>query len=323
MEKRNIPGTDLDASIGGMGCWAMGGKYWGTDITDADSEAAVQEALAVGINFFATAPLYGEGPADEVLTRALGSRRHDVILATKVGVRAHGSTGHAESDLSPEHVREDTEASLRRLQIDTIPLLQIHWPCQLGTPIEATMEALMTLREEGKVRHIAACNYNADGLRELKQHGPIATMQTPVSMLRSRLDQPLLEACDQPDAREGAATGIIGYEPLCRGLLTGKHRTLKTFSPEDVRAKDDWFKPPRFFRVQELLAMLDRVQAKVNIPLAPLAIAWTAGQPGVVCTIAGAKRPAQIQENARAVEVLANPRLASVLDALVQRFPKL
>jgi aryl-alcohol dehydrogenase-like predicted oxidoreductase len=323
MKSRTIPGTELRASIVGMGCWAMGGKYWGTDITDADSEAAVQEALAQGINFFDTAPLYGEGHADEVLTRALGSRRHDVIIATKVGVRPHGSTGHAESDLSPAHIREDTEASLQRLQLDSIPLLQIHWPCQVGTPIEATMEALMALRDEGKVQHIAACNYDADGLLELKRHGPIATLQTPVSMLRSRLDAPLISACEAPDPREGSSTGIIGYEPLCRGLLTGKHRTLKTFSPEDVRAKDDWFKPPRFFQVQELLAMLDQVQAKVNIPLAPLAIAWTARQPGVVTAIAGAKRPAQILENVRAVEVLASPRLGPVLDEIVRRFPKL
>jgi len=323
MEKRLIPGTDLRASIVGMGCWAMGKKYWGDDVTDADSIAAVQEALAQGINFFDTAPLYGEGHADSILTKALGSRRHDVIIATKVGVRAQGSTGHAESDLRPAHIREDTEASLKRLRLDSIPLLQIHWPCQLGTPIEATMEALLALREEGKVQHVAACNYHAEGLAELKRHGPIATLQTPVSMLRSRLDEPLLNACEAPDAREGSPTGIIGYEPLCRGLLTGKHRVLKSFSPEDVRTKDDWFKPPRFFQVQELLRMLDRVQARVNLPMASLAIAWTAQQPGVVTAIAGAKRPQQIQENAQAAEVLSHPRIGPVLNEIIRRFPKL
>ena len=88
---RTLPRTDLQLSAIGFGCWAIGGKWWGDDVDDNDSIAAIRAALDHGINWFDTAPLYGHGHADEVLVDALGSKRHDVIIATKVGVRLERS----------------------------------------------------------------------------------------------------------------------------------------------------------------------------------------------------------------------------------------
>ena len=161
---RIFPGTELNVSVVGMGCWAIGGKWWGDDVNDDNSIACVRAAVESGVNFFDTAPLYGHGHADEILVRALGSKRHDVVIATKVGIRFQGTTGHAQSDLSKKHIREDTEVSLKRLKLDSIPLMQIHWPCELGTPLEESMEALLELQMEGKIQHIGVCNYNAEGM---------------------------------------------------------------------------------------------------------------------------------------------------------------
>lgn len=317
---RPFPGTELQASVVGMGCWAIGGKWWGDDVNDADSIACVQAALDAGITFFDTAPLYGHGHADRILMEGLGSKRHDVVIATKVGIRFQGTTGHAQSDLSAAHVREDTETSLRRLKLDSIPLLQIHWPCELGTPLDETMEALVALQEEGKVQHIGVCNYNASGLSELLSSGRLDSFQTPLSMVRKRYAQDLKQVCESGGGTR-TPIGVIGYEPLCRGLLTGKYRGLTSFPDGDVRAQDDWFKGTRFLQVMGLLRLLDQIAAKVGTTLSALAIAWSAAQPGVVTSIVGAKRPEQIQENAGASDLLQRKKLMSVLQRIVEDQP--
>ena len=124
MKTRRLPGTELDLSVVGFGCWALGKQYWGDDVDDATSANAINTALDEGINWFDTAPLYGEGHADKILVDTLGPRKHEITIATKVGVRLGGDGEHASSDLRPEHVVSDTEDSLRRLGLDTIDLLQ-------------------------------------------------------------------------------------------------------------------------------------------------------------------------------------------------------
>lgn len=323
MKTRQIPGTDLVPSVVGMGCWAIGGLWWGNDVDDASSLATIEAALDAGVTLFDTAPLYGHGHADELLAQALGGRVRDVIVATKVGVRFRGTNGgHAQSDLSPQHIRQDAEASLRRLKVDAIDLLQIHWPCEVGTPIEATMEALNALRDDGLVRHVGASNYNAEGLAELKRYGPIVTLQTPLSMVRSRYRPELRVACEAPNPGSGEPTGVIAYEPLCRGLLTGKYAEIPMFAPEDVRANDDWFKGERFLRCLKLVRVLERVAHKLRVPVAALAIAWVCRQPGVTSVLAGAKHPSQIRENAYAAELLAHGPLWAYLDEKVERFER-
>ncbi len=322
METRQIPGTTLVPSVVGMGCWAIGGLWWGDDVDDASSVATIQTALELGITLFDTAPLYGHGHADKLLVQALGSRRHDVIIATKVGVRLRGTQGHAQSDLSPEHIRQDAEDSLRRLGVDVIDLLQIHWPCEMGTPVEATMEALNALRDEGLVRYVGASNYNAEGLAALKRHGPIVSLQTPLSMVRSRYRPDLQAECLSPNAASGQPTGVIAYEPLCRGLLTGKYAAPPRFAASDVRASDDWFHGERFLRCAKFVRVLQRVAHKLSVPVASLAVAWVCRQPGVRVVLTGAKRPSQIQENAYAPELLAHEPLWAYLDGKVEAFDR-
>ena len=317
---RTFPGTDLQTSAIGLGCWAIGGKWWGDDVTDDNSKGCIEAALDAGITFFDTAPLYGHGHADKLLVEALGTRRHDVVIATKVGVRFQGTTGHAQSDLSAAHIREDTENSLRRLKLDAIPLMQIHWPCELGTPLSESVEELLKLKEEGKIRWIGVCNYNAEGMKEILSHGRVDTLQTPLSMVRKRFGPDLQELCRTGDGRN-QPIGVIGYEPLCRGLLTGKYLSMPTFPPGDVRAQDDWFKGSRYIQVSQLVRMLQQIARKVGTTPAALAIAWSAAQTGVATSIVGAKRADQIQKNAEAGALLKRPKLLSVLDQLVARQP--
>ena len=322
MQRRTLPGTDLDLSVIGMGCWAMGGLWWGDDVRDETSVAAVERALELGINWFDTAPLYGHGHADEVLVRALGSRRKDVVIATKVGVRWDGEGAHARSDLSAAWIRADVEASLQRLGLEAIDLLQIHWPCELDTPIEESMATLEALRKEGKFRYLGLCNYDAPELIEASGHGHIDSLQTPYSMLRREFEgelQPLVQAF--PDTSGAArALGVLCYEPLCRGLLTGKYKIGHKFPESDLRARDERWQGPSYLRALTVVSRLELLARRSGVPVAALALGWVLRQPGMTLAIAGAKNPAQVAEHVQAVALLGDEDLWTRVDGIVAAF---
>ena len=139
-----------------FGCWAMGGHGYGT-VDDAESIAAVKKALELGINFFDTADVYGFGHSERILSEALDSRRHDVVIATKFGV-SWDDSGKTRKDCSPKRLVEALEGSLRRLRVECIPLYQIHWHDGI-TPVPDLMETLLRCREAGKIRYIGCSNF--------------------------------------------------------------------------------------------------------------------------------------------------------------------
>lgn len=308
MNYRTLPGTDLQLSVVGFGAWAIGGDYWGDDVTDATSIAAVHKALDLGINWFDTAPIYGRGHSEEVLVRALGPRQREVTVATKVGVAIVGD--HAQSKLTPEHLRADTEAILRRLKTDCVDLMQVHWPCEFGTPLEASFAELGRLREQGKFRYLGVCNYNAAALRQIAAITPIVSLQTGYSLLRREYEAQL-----QATTAE-LGIGTLAYEPLCRGLLTGKFVTPPQFPDTDMRSRDDRFKGGRFFHAQRLANDLAKVAQRLGVPTAAVAIAWAGSQPGITSVIAGAKTPEQVAQNAMAARLFGNEKLSAIVSKI-------
>jgi aryl-alcohol dehydrogenase-like predicted oxidoreductase len=306
MKTRKLPGTDLDLSVIGFGCWAAGKTYWGDDVDDKESAAAIRAAIDVGINWFDTAPLYGEGHADNILNQALGSDKHNVVIATKVGVRFGGEGEHASSDLSPQWIVEDTEASLQRLGLDQIDLLQVHWPCDHGSDFDDSLAALEKLRDSGKIRFFGLCNYDAEEVQTARQSPGMVSLQTPYSLLRREFENALRPACED--------LGVLVYEPLCRGLLTGKFTSPPNFPDTDMRAWDERFHGARFEHARGLVSDLTRVGQRIGLPTSAIALGWTIAQPGVTAAIAGAKRPQQVLENAMASSLLDMPKAISVID---------
>ncbi|MBM4342221.1 MAG: aldo/keto reductase [Deltaproteobacteria bacterium] len=300
MTARPLPGTDLALTPVGLGCWALGGLWWGKPVDEATAIDTVCAAIDCGINWVDTAPLYGHGRADELLVRALGRRLRDIVVATKVGVRWDGSGAHARSDLRPAYVVADVEASLRRLNLDRIDLLQVHWPCESGTPIADTVAALVQMQAAGKVRHFGVCNYDAPGLCDVAAAGPVAVLQTPYSLLRREFEGALLASTRALPGRSDPL-GVVVYEPLCRGLLTGKFNATARFGDDDLRARDDRFAGPRFLRALTVTSRLQLVARRLGVPVAALAIAWTARRPGITAAIAGAKSRDQVACNAQAM----------------------
>ena len=284
MEYRRL--GSLNVSLVGIGCNNFG---WRTDA--AGTAAVVDAALDAGINFFDTADCYGAGQSEEFLGAALKNRRNKAIIATKFGVKM----GEGKEGARPEYVREALDASLQRLQADTIDLYQIHLP-DPKTPIAETMQALNDAVKAGKVREIGCSNFSVEQMRAAKAtRGPqhFASLQNEYSLFHRDPETDVLPEC----ARTGV--GFLPYFPLANGLLTGKYREGEPF-PDSSRAKDAF--GPRVFTT----ANLERAEALTAFAktrrrsLLELAFSWLAARPQICSVIAGAKTPEQVRANSAA-----------------------
>jgi aryl-alcohol dehydrogenase-like predicted oxidoreductase len=294
MQYRQLGNSDLNVSVIGFGGWAAGRLFWGEDVVDADSIAAVHRALDLGINLFDTAPVYGAGHSECILAEALGSRRSEVYLATKCG-RLRSAEGKLYNDSSPAAITAECEASLQRLRTDVIDLYQVHWPDE-DTPFEDTMAALVRLQGQGKIRHIGVSNFTVAQMDRLRAAGELASVQPPYSLLARGIEAEVLPYCRQHNL------GLLAYSPMRRGLLTGKHRADATFPASDSRSQDPMFQGERLARIVAAVDEMAKLATEHGRTPGQMAIAWVLSQPGVTVALCGAKRPGHIEESAGAAD---------------------
>lgn len=294
MHRRPLGDSGLEVSVIALGTWAMGGEVeiWG-QVDDRESVAAIHQALDSGINLIDTAPIYGLGHCEELVGKAIQGRRDEVVLATKCGLLSPKSKdGLPVRCLSHESVLRECEQSLRRLRTDVIDLYLCHWP-DSQTPAQETMEALTTLRQQGKIRAIGLSNFSCEQISAAREVGPIHALQPPFSMLHLRAAEDLIPYCIE------YGIGVLPYGPLAKGLLTGKFTVESRF--QDVRAHDPEFMGDRFRRNLRVVDELEKIATRYDKTVTQLAINWTVGHPGVTAPIVGAKRPSQVVENAGGV----------------------
>jgi aryl-alcohol dehydrogenase-like predicted oxidoreductase len=301
MEYRRL--GSLNVSLVGIGCNNFG---WRTDATG--TAQVVDAALDAGVNFFDTADVYGSGQSEEFLGKALQGRREQAIIATKFGMKM----GDGQSGAHPDYVRQALDASLRRLQVDTIDLYQIHRP-DPATPIADTMQVLNDAVKTGKVREIGCSNFSAEQLRAARATpgaAHFASLQNEYSLLKREAEREVLPEC----ARSGVA--FLPYFPLANGLLTGKYRKDKPFPPAS-RGKDAFgpgvFTPENLQRVEALIAFAE----SRGHSLLELAFSWLACRPEVASVIAGAKTAEQVRANSVSVSWKLTARDLAELDGLL------
>jgi aryl-alcohol dehydrogenase-like predicted oxidoreductase len=305
VEQRQI--GRLKVSVVGLGCNQLGTAY----CNEAASAVIVSESIDAGITFFDTADEYGSNYADpmdatgwgrseEVLGRALGSRRGQVVIGTKFGVHPHGMADGGGA--SAVWARKAVEASLRRLGTDYIDLYQLHFP-DPTVPIEETLGVFDAMIQEGKVREIGCGNFTgqmldaAASVAARERLRPFASVQAPLNLLQRATLEEVMPTCD----RLGLA--LIPYYPLASGMLTGKYRRgeplprgTRLSEQLDGQARDRIFSDRAFHRIEALETFArDR-----HHTLLELAIAWLLGLPAVATVIAGAARPGQAATNASA-----------------------
>ncbi|MFC4455832.1 aldo/keto reductase [Deinococcus sonorensis] len=310
METRRLGHSGLQVSVVGLGCNNFGGRL--------DQEATtrvVRAALDQGVTLFDTADVYGgQGRSEELLGRALGAERTQVVLATKFG----HDMGEDGKGASRAYIQKAVHASLRRLGTDYIDLYQLHTP-DPHTPIEETLEALNELVQQGLVRAVGCSNLKAEAVQEAdrlavaQQLTRFTSCQDEYSLLVRDVEAELVPTMQTLDL------GLLPYFPLASGLLTGKYRPDQPL-PEGTRfagskGAQDRYMNERNWAVVEQLRQFAEGRGHT---LLELAFSWLAAQPTVSSVIAGATRPEQVQQNVQAVAWTLSPEELAEVDRLTR-----
>ncbi|CVI22311.1 aldo/keto reductase [Rhizobium rhizogenes] len=311
---RTIGGSGISASAVGLGTWAIGGWMWGgTD--ERQSIAAIHASIDAGISLIDTAPAYGMGLAETIVGKAIAGRRDKVVLVTKCGLVWHVNEGayFFHQDGKPVHrylgaasIRYEVEESLKRLGTDYIDHYVTHWQ-DATTPIAETVETLVRLKDEGKIRSIGASNVSPEDLVAYIATGALDAIQEEYSMVRRDIETTLLPLC------RTSAVSVLSYSSLALGLLSGKVGPERVFAGDDQRKGNPRFSQANREKIARLTRRLEPVAEAHGASIAQVVIAWTIAQPGITFSLCGARDPAQAVENAAAARLrLAENELALI-----------
>lgn len=295
MEYRKLGDADLQVSVIGFGAWGVGGApFWSTE-GDHTSSKAILKAVDSGINFFDSAPVYGFGHSEELLGKTLKPMRDKVILATKCGlVWDKENLGSIAKNARKASILKEIDRSLRRLRTDVIDLYQVHWP-DVKTPQEETMEALLKIKEQGKIRFIGVSNYSVDQMRECMKFGSIVSLQPEYSLLERSIEKETVSFCIEN------RIGIIAYSPLASGVLTGKYDKSTRFKDWRGKGVIGVFTGEGYEKNIEKVDALKEVAGEAGKTCGQMAVNWVTRQPGLASALVGVKNESQVEENLESV----------------------
>ena len=292
MKKRKLGG--LEVSEIGLGCMGMSEYYGRTD--DEESIRTIYAAIDMGVTLFDTADQYGLGRNEELVGRAIHSRRNQVIIATKFGIERNFNGQVERINGKPEYVKSACEASLRRLKADVIDLYYQHRvdPC---VPIEDTIGAMADLVREGKVRYLGMSEAAARTIRRAHAVHPIAALQTEYSIWTRDVETEILPTCRE------LGIGFVAYSPLGRGFLTGRFQNTESLEEGDFRRMTPRFKEENLARNMALVKRLERIAAEKLCRPSQLALAWLLAQGQDIVPIPGTRHLNWLEENIAAANV--------------------
>jgi len=291
METIAIGTSGITSSRIALGTWAMGGWMWGGQTDMKQSAETIRSAIDRGITLIDTAPVYGFGVSEEIVGKALaGGRRLNAIVATKAGL--DWRDGKVWRDSSPERIRTEVEASLRRLGTDYIDLYQIHWPDPL-VPLQETAQVLDGLLREGKIRAIGVSNFSAAQMAQFRQAAPIHAVQPPYNLFERDAELDVIPYAQQHNI------AVLCYGALCRGLLSGRISLSTQFQGDDLRKVDPKFQEPRLAQYLTAVSFLDAYAAsRYKVGVLELAVRWLLDR-GNTIALWGARSPHQLDPAAR------------------------
>jgi len=285
METTNVAGVEV--SRVGLGTWAIGGTEWGA-VPEEAAIATIFGSIEHGINFIDTAPIYGRGRAEELISKAMRQygNREAFYIATKAGLDWNNDGVFANS--TPERLRREVEDSLRRLGTTHIDLYQVHWPDTL-MPVEEVAGVLSEFVAAGKVRALGVSNFAVAQMEAFRRVAPLASNQPPYNIFEREIDEGVLPWC------ESNGVAVLTYSSLCRSLLGGRLRRGMKFEGSDIRAVDPKFQEPRFGQYMTAVERLtDFAREQYGKTIIELAARWVLDRPGVSVALWGAKRPDQL-----------------------------
>jgi aryl-alcohol dehydrogenase-like predicted oxidoreductase len=297
LRRRALGTTRMEITQVGFGAAAVGGAGWASSWGDQDDDvsiAAIRYALDQGVNWIDTAAVYGLGHSEEVVARALQGipARDRPFVFTKCGLVWDEADRLQEPREvgRPDAIRQELEASLRRLRVERIDLYQMHWPARDGTPLEEYLGCLLDLQREGKIRAAGLSNHNVGQLEAAERLGHVNSLQLPFSLIKREAGADVISWCREHN------TGVIVYSPMQAGLLTGAFSQARaaSLSPDDWRSRDAEFHGHRLTRNLGLAEALRPIGARLGESVAAVAVAWTLSWQGVTGAIVGARSPKQV-----------------------------
>ncbi|MEX0898446.1 MAG: aldo/keto reductase [Steroidobacteraceae bacterium] len=300
----SLPRAGASVSRIAVGCEQLGGTDWG-EYDRQETIRAVARAADLGINAFDTADVYSLGESERSLAKALGPRRHEMFIVTKGGVRWELPPGEKRArtsfDLSPAYLRQALEDSLRRLDIDAIPLYLLHAP-DLTVPLEQSLEAVTALKHAGKIRAIGLSNFSFADIRRADELAEMAAIELRYNLLERGPEKELFPWCRE------RGIGVFAYGPLAEGLLTGQYSETSRFHASDRRSRLPHFQDDALRKNLGVVARVKRAAAEHSKTAAQIAVNWVLSRDAVTSAVVGVKNVKQLEEAAGSVGWAIDPR---------------
>jgi len=324
MKYKRVGKIDFDFSVIGFGCWGASGKGSWTGHRDDDQITAIKEAINSGINFFDVAPIYGMGHAEEVLGRAIAGKREEIFIATKAGI-PWNEKFEARNDVTASNLLWEIDRSLERLNVESVDLLQVHWPTDSRVPLEETINAMKEIKESGKTKYIGLSNFSAEDVMKASEIAEIASFQGLYNMLEqdsnSYHDIPLQYRVTSEifPLVEKEEMAFFPYSPLFQGLLTGKITKDTDFEEGDVRKNNpnlDGKKRELFLDTLNEIKGIDELSDK---PLNEIAINYLVSKKNITSIIATVKDRNELHANLEALQWELSNTSIEKIDKIVER----